>query len=45
MMTLTQKNFIYRFLLDEGADLESEDKWGWTALVNAAIDGQLEVVR
>ena len=35
----------HRILLDAGADLESDDKWGWTALVNAAIEGQNDVIR
>ena len=35
----------HRTLLDAGADLESDDKWGWTALVNAAIEGQNDVIR
>lgn len=32
-------------LLSQGADVNSRDRWGWTALLNATIKGNLEMVK
>lgn len=36
---------IARFLLDRGAGVEDVDKWGCTALTNAAFDGHTAMIR
>ena len=36
---------IVRFLVEQGADMEKADKHGWTPLINASCEGNLEVAR
>ena len=36
---------VVRYLVVQGADMEKDDKYGWTPLLNAAYFGWLEVVR